>query len=355
MMLSKKYFNIAILILIFLFISCSHQEFEVLQDSGNPYNITTENDLTKKEIVKKIDNLYNSGIEGTFVGKNNIAIYYKYFLQPSRNKEKGAIVISDGRTEAAVKYKEVIYDLYKNGYSVYIHDHRGQGLSGRMVADHDMGYVDEFENYIDDLKRFYNNFVKPNHHKNIYLLAHSMGGAIGVTYLEEYPNDFRAAAFSSPMLGLPFPTCLVIGIIGGDEAKYAIGMKPYKESIEPFEKNTLTHSKIRYERMLKIFEEIPKARLGGASYKWVNCSCDQFDEIFDDIEEIETPLILFSGEDEEIVSTSAHQEFIEELKEKGKNAKGYFVKKAKHEMLIESDNVRIPMLTTVLNFFNSYK
>jgi alpha-beta hydrolase superfamily lysophospholipase len=31
-----------------------------------------------------------------------------------------------------------------------------------------------------------------------------MGGAIGMTYLEQNPNDFNAAAFSSPMLGLTY-------------------------------------------------------------------------------------------------------------------------------------------------------
>jgi len=347
--------SIKILAITLLLVSCSSKEFDVLQIEEFPYNLTTENDLTNKTIVEKIDSFYNTGVEGTFVGEENINIYYKYFLQADHEKEIGAIVISDGRTEAVVKYKEMIYDLYNNGYSVYIHDHRGQGLSGRMAPDHDMGYVDDFQNFIKDLKHFYGSVVKQSKHKKIFLLAHSMGGAIGVTYLEQYPKDFKAAAFSSPMLGLPSPTCFVVGILAGDEPEYAIGMKGYEEGIEPFEENTLTHSKIRYERMLKIFEEVPEARLGGASYQWVNRSCDAFDYLFDNVNKIETPLILFSGEDEEIVSTSAHKEFIELLEDEGASAKGYFVKNAKHELFIEKDDVRNSVLTKILDFYSSIK
>jgi lysophospholipase len=48
--------------------------------------------------------------------------------------------------------------------------------------------------------------LKKSNHEKKYLLTHSMGGAIGMTYLEQNPNDFNAAAFSSPMLGFVTPT-----------------------------------------------------------------------------------------------------------------------------------------------------
>ncbi len=74
-------------------------------------------------------------------------------------------MISSGRTEAAIKYKELILDLYKNGYSVYIHDHRGQGQSGRMTEDPQMGYIENFQYYIDDMKYFHDAYVKPKDHE----------------------------------------------------------------------------------------------------------------------------------------------------------------------------------------------
>lgn len=352
-MLLNKHIKIALFLL--LLTSCSHEDFESLQNSNNPFTLTTEGSLLDNNIIEKIDSIYNIGEEGFFTGEQDIKIYYKYFLQKESSEEKGAIVISNGRTEAALKYKETIYDLYNNGYSIYINDHRGQGLSDRMIDNRDMGYVDEFQNYVKDLKYFYESFIKTNNHENYYLLAHSMGGAIGMLYLEEYPNDFKAAAFSSPMLGLSCPTCLLIGILTGDEPEYAMGNTDYDNGVEPFLENTLTNSEIRYNRTLKVFDENKEARLGGSTYQWVSKSCDAFDVIFENHIKIKTPIILFSGEEEVIVDPSAHNKFIELLNENGKDAKGYYVEKAKHELFVERDEVRIPVITTILKFYNSNK
>ena len=334
----------------FWLIACSNTQFDKLEQSENKYNLSTEASLMNVEHTFEIDSLYSTGIDGYFGGANNVKIYYKYFIQD--HLEKGAIVISDGRTEAVVKYKEVIFDLFNNGYSVYIHDHRGQGFSDRMIVDADMGYVDEFEYYIDDMKLFYDKFVTPHNHKHIYLLAHSMGGAIAATYLEHYPNDFESVAFSSPMLGLSFPNCLAVKILTGDDPEYAKGNTNYEEGIENFEENSLTGSKIRFDRMHNIFDEFPNARLGGATYQWVNKSCKQFNIIFDNISNIETPLILFSGEDEQIVAPSSHNDFVDELKSLGKKAEGYLIENAKHELLIERDQIRIPVMTKILDFYS---
>ena len=54
-----------------------------------------------------------------------VKIRYRIF---ERSSQKAAVVISSGRTECMFKYDETIYDLYQKGYSVYIHDHRGQGF-----------------------------------------------------------------------------------------------------------------------------------------------------------------------------------------------------------------------------------
>ena len=66
-----------------------------------------------------LDNVMHGILEG--VGKVDIA--YAYVLNPQAT---GSVAISSGRIESLIKYKEIIYDLYENGYSVFIHDHRGQ-------------------------------------------------------------------------------------------------------------------------------------------------------------------------------------------------------------------------------------
>ena len=346
-----KYITRVSIILSIFLISCK-ANFQQLQGVDDKNNLTTVDQLQDNEYSNRIELLYIQGIEGYFVGKDSIEIYYKIFKQASENK--GAVLISSGRTEAAIKYKEVIFDLYNNGYTIYILDHRGQGLSGRLVEDHDMGYIDEFQYYIDDMKYFYDNFVKPNNHLKKYLLAHSLGGAIGMTYIEQNPNDFNAAAFSSPMLGLTHPICSAVKILVDKEPKYAVGETTYHDDKVAFKDNKLTGCEIRYNRMIDAFDKVPKAKLGGASYQWIYKSCLQFNYIFKHVNNINTPFILFSGTADQIVDIHAHQVFIDKARKNNKLCKSYIVEGAGHELLIEKDEYRTSVLDETLDFFNKF-
>lgn len=340
------------LVIIALFTLSCDVNFESLQKQENIYNLTTEIQLQDTKHIKEIENFYQSGKEGYFNGKADVPIYYKIFLQPET--ETPAILISSGRTEAAIKYKELIFDLYNIGYSVYIHDHRGQGLSGRMTKDPEMGYIDTFQFYIDDMKYFYDNILKKADHKKKYLLAHSMGGAIGITYLEQNPNDFSAAAFSSPMLGFDPFICMIASILTGKEIKYALGQSIYKENELIFEKNDLTGSEIRYNRTNEAFAKEKKARLGGATYQWVSNSCQHFDYIFSNINNIQTPFILFSADNETVVNPKAHETFMEKAKELGKTCEAFLIENAQHELFMEKDEQRIKTINHTLKYFERY-
>ncbi len=348
--LHSTYFKYACLLSLSILFSCN-RHFSRLLKEENKYNLTTEIDLNDQNYTKKIEEFYNSGKDGFFNGKEDVQIYYRIFEQPS---SKRAILISSGRTEAAIKYKELIFDLYNNGYSIYIHDHRGQGLSGRMTENPEMGYIDTFQFYIDDMKYFYDYYLKPNGYNKTYLLAHSMGGAIGMTYIEQNPNDFTAAAFSSPMLGLKPPICSIVKVLDGDKPKYAIGESEYKDDKTTFKGNTLTGSELRYDRMIDAFAKVPNARLGGATYTWIDKSCQQFKYLFTNIDKINTPFILFSAENEQIVYPFAHQKFVSAAEKLGKDCMAYEVENAQHELLIEKDEQRIETINEILVFYSKY-
>jgi len=343
----SKYIFIILIITLF---SCK-RDFNQLPKTENKYNLTEVSDLKNEDYCKNIEYFYDNGKQGVFTGKSDVKIYYKIFEQKDTEK---VILISSGRTEAAIKYKEIIYDLFNNGYSVYIHDHRGQGLSGRMTEDKQMGYIDSFQFYIDDMKFFYDNYLKLKNYKKKYLLTHSMGGAIGMTYLEQYPNDFNAAAFSSPMLGLTPSIYSIAKMLDGKEPKYALTQSRYNEDKSTFKGNTLTGSRVRYDKMIEAFAKEPKARLGGATYHWLHLSCLQFDYIFSNINKINTPFILLSAENEQIVYPYAHQKFMDNTKGLAKECIAYEVEDAQHELFIEKDEQRISSITAILDFYSKY-
>lgn len=337
---------------LFLCIVSCNTNLETLKNPIlKPYVFTSEIELTNPEKLNQIEEFYNAINGNRFIGVDSISIYYKTFIQ--KKETKGAILISSGRTESAIKYKELIFDLYANGYSIYIHDHRGQGLSGRMTNKYELGYVKNFQDYITDMKTFYETIVKPSKHNQVYLLAHSMGGAIGLTYLQQFPSDFTAAAFSSPMFGLSFIQCSLGKALDHNKQTYAPTQKNYLESKETFTKNTLTNSEIRYHIFTNAYMKEPKVRLGGISLRWLNESCNQFKLMFKSISKIKTPSIVFSAEEEEIVTPKAHYKFVEEAKLKSIPIEAFYVKNAKHELFIEKDEVRIKVLTKILSFFDS--
>jgi lysophospholipase len=339
------------LLILGLLVSC-RGDFKSADGNTNSYTLTTESDLLDSTYTQAIETFYDLGDDGFLNGRDSIPIYYNIF---EKEQPTNAIVISSGRTEAALKYKELIYDLYNNGYSVYIHDHRGQGLSGRMTDDPDMGFVRDFQHYIADMKLFYDKYVEPKEYEQVFLLAHSMGGAIGMTYLEQFPYDFDAAAFSSPMLGLKPPLCTIVEVFDRKKPRYALGQNKYEDSSASFEDNALTGSKIRYNRMLEAYKKVPEAKLGGVTYTWVHESCEQFDYLFQNIDNIQTPFILFSAEDESIVSTYAHKNFIEEAQALDKDCEAFKILDARHELFIEKDRQRLEILNTTLDFFSVHE
>ncbi len=344
-------FFLKLTVISMLISSCS-DNLPTLKGQESSYSSTTENELKDENKLKQLNDFYNEGIENYFYGIDSIPIYYKIFKHHS--SEKGAILISTGRTESAIKYKELIYDLYQNGYSIYIHDHRGQGLSGRMAKDSEIGHIDVFQNYISDMKMFYQRILLPNKHSAIYLLSHSMGGAIGMIYLQQFTKDFKAAAFSSPMLGLSFIQCSLGKALDKNEPVYAPTQKGYLESRESFESNTLTNSKTRFSLFYETYQNEPRVRLGGVSLHWINESCNQFQTISNNIGAIKTPSIIFSAEEEEIVDPNAHVKFIEKARTFNAPIEGYFVKNAKHELFIEKDRTRSNVLSRILDFYKEH-
>jgi len=317
--------------------------------------LCSEDNLASKYVTAIQPFWQNSVQQGTFDGVGDVGkmekvdIAYAYALHP---QTLGAVVISSGRIESLIKYKEVVYDLYQNGYSVFIHDHRGQGLSGRMLDNPQIGYVGHFSEYVADFKKFIDEVVtkKTPHPPN--LLCHSMGGTIGALTVLRYPGLFKKVALSAPMFGIrpPLPdwfSKLLVKLHGSLNKKnsYFFGQKKYDH--QPFAANELTHSEIRYQLFRQEYQAAPKLQLGGVSGHWLKMAAQAMDEVEQNVHRFPIPALVIQAQADQVVDNKRQSRVVAKMA----NAKLMVIEEAKHELLEEQDKFRVPCLTAILDFF----
>jgi len=297
----------------------------------------------------------------SFQTKDALEIRGMAFRQPRLDT---AIVISSGRTESFIKYKEFIYDLYLEGYSVFIADHRGQGLSDRVLAGEakrQIGHVRDFQDYVSDLKQFYTDFVRPIGHKKHLLIGHSMGGCIASLYLETYNQDFDAAVLSSPMdeLALGFLPRLAHDIIDvevqlGLGEEYAPGEHGYDEG-EIFSAKCLTHSELRWNIIRREYRDNPDAKLGGPSVLWVKLAQQAGITARKNASDVKVPVLLLQAGSDTIVKPEGQFEFRDRLNQ---THPGFCrlepIEGAFHEIFVESDLYRKRAFEFILDFIKNH-
>lgn len=275
-----------------------------------------------------------------------------------------AIVISQGRNESVLKYKELAFDLHKQGYDIFLIDHRGQGFSSRLGGDAHRGHVEAFEDYVTDLNTFVTSLALPQHYHSCFLLAHSMGSAISALYLQQYLHPFNAVAFFSPMFtinlgAMPTAVAKVVSRVGdlisnyfSESACYALGFGPYSK--HPFEKNNLTSSTKRYHSVLNSFEYSPETQLGGPTMRWVNESLFAIEKAVNNAALITVPTLVIQSGADQIVSAKGQLDFCAN-RDRHNDTQFMRIENAKHELLLEKDEYRIPAINAALDFFQLYQ
>ncbi|MBE9532586.1 MAG: alpha/beta fold hydrolase [Proteobacteria bacterium] len=334
----------------------------------NSYQLILDNELAARKA--EIDTFWDGGKTGSFTGVNGASLGFKHFVKP---QARAGIVIVNGRTESYLKYKELAFNLSQNGYSVYTYDHIGQGLSARLTQDKQQGHIWDFDDYVSDLNRFYQQIVRKYDSEHLFLLGYSMGGTISSLYVQQYPTDFKALALVSPMhqpdtgllggaicKGAGFTTKVRDLLIETFDLqpRYALGQGAFK--FKSFAENSpqlMTHSQIRFEQLQQLYTDNEAIRLGGATSHWLANACAAAKQSINEASEIQIPVLLLQAEKDIAVTARGQNKFCEQLAQSKNNqceyTKPVIIKGAYHELFIESDVYRIPALSHILNFFES--
>ncbi|MEM7650859.1 MAG: alpha/beta hydrolase, partial [Pseudomonadota bacterium] len=128
-------------------------------------------------------------------------------VSPKGNLPDAVVICLPGLSEFAEKYFEVARTCLDQNLSFWVIDWMGQGGSGRYLEDRQKRHGTSFQDDVDDLFHLYSEYVK---HSSVHpdvgriplvMLAHSMGGNIGLQFIKQHPTIFHLAAFSAPLLG----------------------------------------------------------------------------------------------------------------------------------------------------------
>jgi len=257
----------------------------------------------------------------------------------------GTIAILPGFSEFIEKYFEVIGELLSRNFDVAILDWRGQGLSDRFLSGRRIGHIGHFQAYERDVEALIAQILRPYCRPPWFALGHSMGGAIALAKAHDGPWPFARMVLTAPMIdiyGLRFPKlsrALAQAMAQlGQGGRYAPGSGPISYMAGKFEGNILTSDQGRHARNAAILAAVPELALGGPTIGWLNTAFHLMRR-FEDVEfprRLLTPTLILTAGADRLVDTAAEELFASRLK----IGKGLILPNARHEILMERDDVR---------------
>ena len=255
----------------------------------------------------------------------------------------GTVLLFPGRTEYIEKYAQTAGELAARGYATLAIDWRGQGLADRLLDDRRIGHVQHFPDYQKDIAAMLRAARGLDLPRPFHLLAHSMGGAIGLrAVMEGLP--VQSCAFSGPMWGIhmsPWSRPLAVSLANlgpvfgiGTHLMPSTSYQGYVLEQE-FDGNQLTTDPDMYQMMRDQLTACPDLGIGGPSLIWLRESLAET-RLLAGRASPDIPCLTFLGTAEKIVDTKA----IHSRMEKWPRGTLELVPGAEHEVLMEGPDTR---------------
>lgn len=310
-----------------------------------------EEDFAEKMQSQVLPLLEENIKDGFFENKDKGMLHYRYIINEASDK---TLVICHGFCEYALKYSEMIYYFYNMGYSVFILEHRGHGQSVRQVKSMSKVHVNHFQDYVDDFHLFMEQIVITKMgEKGLYLLAHSMGGAIGALYLEQHPDVFEKCVLSSPMIKMStagvsqieVELILALAKIPFVNKMFVPGQGEY-QGIFDFTGSCMK-SQARYTLHHSFREQDIHYRTNGASLRWAAEAFNVSKKIIKNANFVKIPVILMQASLDDLVDNHYQDIFADKVD----SCQLYVFQGAKHEIFNSLEDNILDYYTRIFDFF----
>ncbi len=263
---------------------------------------------------------------------------------------RGALLFVPGRGDCYEKYIESLTEWQARGWQVTGLDWRGQAGSGRTGRDDRTGHIDDFATWVADLAAFWAMWQAQTPAPHV-LVAHSMGGHLGLRAVAEGQVLPDALVLSVPMLGMAVLGIPVQGLAHAalhELARLIAGLSDrrrpaWAENEKPGYQHErmllLTHDATRYADEAWWRVRRPELVMGPPSWGWMERALASIRLIEQPgrLEAVTVPVLLIGARADELVSYRAVARAADRLPH-GELLS--FGSESAHEVLREVDAVR---------------
>jgi len=268
-----------------------------------------------------------------FRTKDQLKLYFKATLVESG---KASIVFLHGVGEHIGRYSEAFQIFSEQGYNCFGFDQRGFGQS-----EGERGHINSFSDYVDDLAKFIDGIVRQQTATPIFLLGHSMGSIVALSYALNYPGQVQGLLIFSCPIKLDSYLATLGGFVAHD---WSCIMPTFKvpNFIDP---QALSDNKPNIEAFIADPYAVNKV-----SISWLREFTLARTTVLNQAEQIKIPVLLNHGEADTIASLSGAEALFDMLGTPYKTFHRY--PGLKHELLNHCPDKRASVLLQTLAWLN---
>lgn len=275
--------------------------------------------------------------------------------QPSQAAVRGSLLFVGGRGDFIEKYLEPMGHWHAHGWNVASFDWRGQGDSRGTIVG---GHVATLDPLVEDCAALLAEWTAGTNGPHV-AIAHSMGGHILLRAIAEHRPGLAAAVLIAPMIDVnatPIPPWLGRRIAGTLARLGWSERRAWKENERPAPTGStrqayLTSSPERYGDELWWKDRQPGFELGPPTWGWLDAAFRSIGRLTPAaLKAVDMPILILGTARDRLVSPTAIRRAARLLP----RAELLMFRKAAHELLRESDSVRLVAMARIDEFFDTH-
>lgn len=274
------------------------------------------------------------------------------FSWPQPGEARGDMLFLNGRGDFVEKYLEVLIHWHRQGWSLTGFDWRGQGGSGRLLADPLTCHQESFEPLVRDLTAYVDAWTGATPGPHV-LVAHSMGAHLALRMLADGAHGIDAGILSCPMIDMRVAGLSGhgLGLIG--RAASLLGLrrrKVWRRDIGDVG-GRMTSCPERRADKAWWKKTHPAIASGPPSWGWVVAARKSIQKLSRrTLGRIATPVLLLGTEGDPVVDVRAIRRAAAVLPQ----AELTIFNGGGHELLREADARRLPVLARIDEFLSRF-